>query len=59
VRARHGGVASPQLPGPQRAEAVAAVTASTLDSGAPPVYTRAGAHDMVVKFYDANGTDPM
>jgi NADP-dependent 3-hydroxy acid dehydrogenase YdfG len=59
VRARHGGVDSRQLPGSQSAEEVAAVIASTIDSRAPDVYTRAGAHDMVVKFYDANGTDPM
>ncbi len=58
VRARHGGVDSRQLPGSQRAEEVAAVIASTIDSRAPDVYTRAGAHDMVVKFYEANGTDP-
>ncbi len=58
VRARHGGVDSRQLPGSQSAEEVAAVIASTIDSRAPDVYTRAGAHDMVVKFYDANGTDP-
>jgi short-subunit dehydrogenase len=59
VRARHGGVDSRQLPGSQSAEEVAAVIASTIDSRAPDVYTRPGAHDMVVKFYDANGTDPM
>jgi NADP-dependent 3-hydroxy acid dehydrogenase YdfG len=58
VRARHGGVDSRQLPGSQSAEEVAAVIASTIDSRAPDVYTRAGAHDMVVKFYEANGTDP-
>jgi short-subunit dehydrogenase len=58
VRARHGGVDSRQLPGSQSAEEVAAVIASTIDSRAPDVYTRAGAHDMVVKFYGANGTDP-
>jgi NADP-dependent 3-hydroxy acid dehydrogenase YdfG len=59
VRARHGGVDSRQLPGSQSAEEVAAVIASTIDSRAPDVYPRAGPHDMVVKFYDANGTDPM
>jgi NADP-dependent 3-hydroxy acid dehydrogenase YdfG len=58
VRARHGGVDSRQLPGSQSAEEVAEVIAWTIESREADVYTRPGAHDQIVAFYQSNGTDP-
>jgi short-subunit dehydrogenase len=57
LNARHGGPDSRSFPDSQSAEEVAAVIVSVIDSRAPDVYTRSGAHDRVVAFYDAIGTD--
>ena len=56
--ARHGGPDSRQLPDSQSAEEVAEVIAGVIESRRPDVYTRRGAHDRVVKFYDEIGVDP-
>ena len=58
VRAVHGGPDSRTLPDSQSAEEVAAVIAEVIRSRKPDVYTRAGAHAAVVKYYEANGEDP-
>lgn len=54
----HGGPDSRELPDSQSAEEVAEVIAGVIESRRPDVYTRKGAHDRVVKFYDAIGEDP-
>jgi short-subunit dehydrogenase len=56
--ALHGGPDSRQLPESQSAEEVAEVIADVIDSGRTDVYTRAGAHDGIVKYYDQVGKDP-
>jgi NADP-dependent 3-hydroxy acid dehydrogenase YdfG len=56
--ALHGGPDSWQLPDSQSAEEVAAVIAGVIESRRPDVYTRAGAHDRVVGYFDALGQDP-
>ena len=56
--ALHGGPDSRQLPDSQSAEEVADVIAAVIESRRPDVYTRKGAHDRVVQFYDAIGEDP-
>lgn len=56
--ALHGGPDSRAIPDAQSAEEVADVIAGVIESRRPDVYTRAGAHDRVVKFYDAIGEDP-
>ena len=56
--ARHGGPDSRQIPDSQTAEEVAAVIANVIETRRPDVYTRWGAHDRVVKFYDEIGVDP-
>jgi short-subunit dehydrogenase len=56
--ALHGGPDSRQLPESQSAEEVAEVIADVIESGRPDVYTRAGAHDGIVKYYDQIGRDP-
>ena len=56
--ALHGGPDSRQLPDSQSAEEVAEVIAGVIESRRPDVYTRTGAHDRVVQFYDAIGEDP-
>src|SRR5262249_25582360 len=53
LNARHGGPDSRQLPGSQSAEEVAAVIAGVIESRQPDVYTRQGAHDQVVAYYDS------
>jgi short-subunit dehydrogenase len=58
IRAVHGGPDSRTLPNSQSAEEVAAVIVEAIRSRAPDVYTRAGARAAVVKYYEANGTDP-
>jgi NADP-dependent 3-hydroxy acid dehydrogenase YdfG len=58
LNAMHGGADSRSFPNSQSAEEVAAVIAGVIESRLPDVYTRAGAHDMVVKYYDAVGVDP-
>ncbi len=57
LNARHGGPDSRSFPDSQSAEEVAAVIVGVVESRAPDVYTRAGAHDRVVAFYEAIGTD--
>jgi NADP-dependent 3-hydroxy acid dehydrogenase YdfG len=56
--ALHGGPDSRSLPDSQSAQEVAEVIAGVIESRKPDVYTRAGAHDRVVKYYDAIGVDP-
>ena len=58
LNARHGGTDNRQLPDSQSAEEVAAVIANVIETRRPDVYTRQGAHDRVVKFYDEIGVDP-
>jgi NAD(P)-dependent dehydrogenase (short-subunit alcohol dehydrogenase family) len=58
LNALHGGPDSRQLPDGQTAEEVAAVIAAVIDSRAPDVYTRAGAHDRVVSYYASVASDP-
>ena len=58
IRAVHGGPDSRSLPDSQSAEEVAAVIADVIRSRKADVYTRAGAHAAVVKYYEANGEDP-
>ena len=54
----HGGPDSWQLPDSQSAEEVAAVIAAVIDSRRPDVYTRKGAHDRVVGYFETLGEDP-
>jgi len=56
--ALHGGPDSWQLPDSQSAEEVAAVIAGVIDAPRPDVYTRTGAHDRVVRYFDGLGQDP-
>jgi NADP-dependent 3-hydroxy acid dehydrogenase YdfG len=56
--ALHGGPDSRSLPDSQSAEEVAEVIASVIESRKPDVYTRRGAHDRVVKYYEELGADP-
>ncbi len=56
--ALHGGPDSRQLPESQSAEEAAGVIADVIDSGRTDVYTRAGAHDGIVRYYDQVGQDP-
>jgi NADP-dependent 3-hydroxy acid dehydrogenase YdfG len=58
LNARHGGPDSRQLPNAQSAEAVAAVIAGVIETRRPDVYTRAGSHDQVVRYFDTVGGDP-
>jgi len=56
--ALHGGPDSRSLPDSQSAEEVADVIAGVIESRKPDVYTRPGAHDRVVQYYDQLGVDP-
>jgi len=58
LNALHGGPDSRSFPDSQSAEEVAAVIADVMDSRRPDVYTRAGAHDRIMSYYDALGQDP-
>jgi NADP-dependent 3-hydroxy acid dehydrogenase YdfG len=58
LNALHGGPDSRELPGGQSPDEVAEVIAGVIQSRAPDVYTRAGFHDRVVAYYQANGADP-
>jgi short-subunit dehydrogenase len=58
LNARHGGPDSRSFPESQSAEEVAAVIADVIESRAPDVYTRKGAHDRVAAYYASLGTDP-
>ena len=54
----HGGPGSHQIPDSQSAEEVAQVIAGVIDSPRPDVYTRRGAHERVVSYFDSLGSDP-
>ncbi|HEV8148760.1 MAG TPA: SDR family oxidoreductase [Gemmatimonadales bacterium] len=56
--ARHGGPDSRELPSSQSPEEVATVIAGVIESRRPDVYTRSGAHDRVVDYFDRLGQDP-
>jgi NADP-dependent 3-hydroxy acid dehydrogenase YdfG len=58
LNARHGGPDSRSFPQSQSAEEVAAVIVAVMESREPDVYTRKGAHDQILAYYAANGTDP-
>lgn len=58
LNAMHGGPDSRTFQASQSAEEVAAVIAGVIASRLPDVYTRAGAHDQVVAYYDTVGVDP-
>jgi short-subunit dehydrogenase len=56
--ALHGGPLSHQLPDSQDPKEVAAVIAGVIASRQPDVYTRPGAHDRVVDYFNNLGVDP-
>ena len=58
LNARHGGPDSRQLLDSQSAEEVAEVIIGVIASRQPDVYTRAGAHDRVVNYFDTLAVDP-
>lgn len=58
LNAMHGGPDSRALPYGQTAEEVAGVIAGVIDSREPDVYTRAGHHAQVMKYYATVGRDP-
>jgi short-subunit dehydrogenase len=58
LNARHGGPDSRQLPESQSAEEVAVVIADVIESRRPDVYTRAGARDLVVNYFQTVAEDP-
>jgi NADP-dependent 3-hydroxy acid dehydrogenase YdfG len=58
LNARGGGPDSRTIPGSQSAEEVAVVIADVIAAPRPDVYTAAGAHDRVVKYFDSVGADP-
>jgi short-subunit dehydrogenase len=58
LNAMHGGPDSRSFPDSQSAEEVAAVIADVMESRRPDVYTRAGAHDRIVEYYNGIGQDP-
>ena len=57
VNARHGGPDSRELPNSQSAEEVAEVIAGVIESRRPDVYTRPGARETVVEYFQALGRD--
>ncbi len=58
LNARHGGPDSRTFGESQSAEEVAAVIAGVIAAPRPDVYTRAGARDRIVAYYDQVGVDP-
>jgi NADP-dependent 3-hydroxy acid dehydrogenase YdfG len=58
LNARHGGPDSRLLPDSQSAEEVAEVIVGVIASRQPDVYTKAGAHDRVVNYFDTLAMDP-
>lgn len=56
--ALHGGPLSHQLPDSQDPKEVAALIAGVIHSRQPDIYTRAGAHDRVVAYFNGLGVDP-
>lgn len=59
LHALHGGPDSRSLPQPQDVHEVAAVIARVVETREPDVYTRAGMHDRVARYYQALGVDPV
>jgi NADP-dependent 3-hydroxy acid dehydrogenase YdfG len=57
LNALHGGPDSRSFPDPQTAEDVGEIIADVIDSPRPDVYTRPGAHDRVVEYFNALGVD--
>lgn len=55
LNALHGGPDSRTLPGSQSAEEVAEVIAGVIESRKPDVYTRPGAREMVVEYFQSLG----
>jgi len=58
LNAMHGGPDSRSFPDSQSAEEVAAVIADIMVSRRPDVYTRIGAHDRILAYYNGIGEDP-
>ena len=58
LNARHGGPDSRTLPDSQSAEEVAAVIVEAIRKRKADIYTRAGAHAGVSKYYEGLGEDP-
>ncbi|CAN5718142.1 SDR family oxidoreductase [soil metagenome] len=58
LNAMHGGPDSRSFPDSQSADEVAVVMADVIESRVPDVYTRKGAHDVVVSYYGQTGADP-
>ena len=56
--ALHGGPDSRSFPQSQSAEEVALVMADMIDTRVPDVYTRQGAHQVVIDYYSNTGADP-
>jgi short-subunit dehydrogenase len=56
--ALHGGPDSREFPDGQSPEEVAAVISDVVDTQAADVYTRAGARERVVKYFESMGSDP-
>ena len=58
LNALHGGIDSRQLPYSQSAEEVAEVIAWVVDTRVPDAYTRKGARERVVSYFQSTGVDP-
>jgi short-subunit dehydrogenase len=56
--ARHGGPDSRQFPNGQEPAEVAAVIAQVIEVPRPDIYTRPGARDRVVRYFEGLGADP-
>ena len=59
LNALHGGADSRQLPYSQAAEEVAEVIAWVVRSRVPDAYTRKGARERVLEYFQRNGVDPI
>ena len=57
LNARYGGPDSRTFPDSQTADEVGEIIAEVIDSPRPDVYTRPGAHDRVVQYFDGLGVD--
>jgi short-subunit dehydrogenase len=58
LNALHGGLDSRQMANSQSAEEVAEVIAGVIETRAPDVYTRKGAHARIAGYYASLGVDP-
>jgi len=58
LSALHGGRDSREIPQSQSAEEVAEVIADVIETPRPDVYTRAGARERILGYYQSMGTDP-